>query len=716
MTGLTPQGSIGTNNAANTVHASNAGVVVQAHTATVTAALTTNRVPQQLPGLSASRVVDRIYEVQRLTDALLLPPGDPGSRATSVAVLIGPGGCGKSTVALRWGRAHTDRFPDGQLYTDLAAVGSGPGAVNETLGWWLMDLGVDLAAIPPGAVARAALLRTLVHGKALLAVIDGADSATDIRPLLLASEASATVITSRVELVDVVAAGAEPIRVPALPTAAAVELLRGRAGDRADSDRCALDTLVRACGGHAATISLAAALLALHPHWPVAQLLRTVLTPDQSPTAVTRAWEAMLMAVTDDLPDAARDLFGLIGRLPRPTEATSIVLGVDAAAALLDCPPDTDTIRDALACLVEHGLMHESATPGRYAVPAMALQRPDDLVRAPDESAAANALQRLAEHCLVEIARAVETIEPEKARHTGLDSASLTRFADAPSAVEWVRAELPLLLAVFRECQQRGWDELVVRQGDVFWPVLRHLGEHDLQLQTQTAATSAAEHSGHPYLSLPRSRAGWALIHLDRPHEAVDWCTRGLDAASLCPRPHFAAAAALSTRSSAYAALGRYELALRDIDQAMAEDWHDGSPSWVRGLRERRKAHYLLALGRHEQALRVSQDAIAHTAPDQRRPVETARAWYSDGEIRAMLGLYTGAVDSFTRALDLLGRHPRPLHQAQTHQHLAAAYAHLGMPTEAAHHTDRARAIYRDAGRADQAEGLEPPAPQPKNS
>nr|BFF26513.1 hypothetical protein GCM10025732_44780 [Glycomyces mayteni] len=135
-------------------------------------------VPRQLPAASA-HFTGRATELDAL-DGLLADGGE------AVAVLSGPGGIGKTALALHWAHRVAAKFPDGQIHLDLrgfdpAAAPMDPG---EALHAVLDALGVPAGHLPEGADARSALLRSTLADKRVLMVLDNARDAAQVRPLL----------------------------------------------------------------------------------------------------------------------------------------------------------------------------------------------------------------------------------------------------------------------------------------------------------------------------------------------------------------------------------------------------------------------------------------------------------------------------------------------------------------------------------------------------
>ncbi len=120
----------------NTVSGSVHGNVVQAGsigTLNIHSGPPGNLVPQQLP--PAPRVF--VSRVDELTE---LDRWRTGEDRQLLVVVSGPGGVGKTSLALRWLHDTRDEFPDGQLYVDLGAHADAA-QPDEVLEWFLGALG-----------------------------------------------------------------------------------------------------------------------------------------------------------------------------------------------------------------------------------------------------------------------------------------------------------------------------------------------------------------------------------------------------------------------------------------------------------------------------------------------------------------------------------------------------------------------------------------------
>jgi DNA-binding SARP family transcriptional activator/Tfp pilus assembly protein PilF len=193
------------------------------------------------------------------------------SSDTSPAVLVGPGGVGKSALAVAAGHRLAADFPDGQLYANLAGSQGDGADPHAVIGRFLRATGVPGTALPRDRDELVALYRSHFAARRVLLVLDDAGSEDQVRPLLLAADGCRTVITSRHQL-GALAASAR-WRVPVLADGDAVRLLAATAGPaRVAAEPGTAAEIVRLCGGLPLAVSVAAARVAARPHWTLGEL------------------------------------------------------------------------------------------------------------------------------------------------------------------------------------------------------------------------------------------------------------------------------------------------------------------------------------------------------------------------------------------------------------------------------------------------------------
>ncbi|MBK3581257.1 tetratricopeptide repeat protein, partial [Streptomyces sp. MBT65] len=143
----------------------------------------------------------RADTLHALRDTLAHPSTEPDSlsRPHPLAVISGTAGVGKSALALHAAHALRIRFPDGQLYVNLhgATPGMTPLTSGQALHALLRDLGAEPRHIPEHPDAASALLRSLLAPTRTLLVLDDAENAAQVRPLLPAGTGCAVIVTSR---------------------------------------------------------------------------------------------------------------------------------------------------------------------------------------------------------------------------------------------------------------------------------------------------------------------------------------------------------------------------------------------------------------------------------------------------------------------------------------------------------------------------------------
>lgn len=421
--------------------------------------------PAQLPATVAD-FTGRAAVVRELGEQLA--EASRGSGVMAVSAVAGIGGVGKTTLAVHVAHAARESFPDGQLYVDLQGTEARPAEPEAVLGAFLRALGVPNPAIPDSLAERAALYRSTLDGRRVLALLDNAYDAAQIRQLLPGTPGCAALVTSRVRMVDL--AGAHLVDLDVMSPEEALRLFIRIVGEeRVTSERQAALDVVGACGFLPLAIRIAASRLAARRTWTVSVLAHK-LADHRRRLDELRAGDLAVKAT-----------FALgYGQLS-PTQARAFRLlslpegpdiSLDAAAAVLDL--DRYEAEELLEALVDISLI-ESAAPARY--------RFHDLLRLyarecaeRDETAEARceALSRLLDFYLSSAARAYALENPGDRVLDHLAPAVWPglAFTNREESLEWLFSEAQSLLAAVQQaagggCEgplRRGVDLLLAAQ------------------------------------------------------------------------------------------------------------------------------------------------------------------------------------------------------------------------------------------------------------
>lgn len=643
-------------------------------------------VPRQLP-FPPPWLVGRERETAVLTETLG-PLADPAS----VVVIEGPGGVGKSTLALHWAHHHLNRFPDGQLYTDLGGFDrpAEPPSALSVLHSFLGAFGVAPAALPTDERSASALYRSVLAGKRTLIVLDNAADLAQVAPLLPGTRTCAVLVTSRTNLAGLRLRGATSLRLDALSKPEARDLLAHQVGaDRVLAEPEAVDLLLAHAAGLPLAVSLIAARSASRPDLPLA------VTAEE-----LRGFGNRLDAF--DAGDGSADLrtvlswsyrglgldeaggFRLLGLLPRPE--------FDEAAVASLLALSTARTTALLRSLDLKSLLHQHL-PKRYRMHDLVHRYAGELAERIDPTAELiSAKRRAVDFYLHSALHADRLLYPHRARlaepvpERGVKA---LEFAGEAAALEWFAAEHRTLsamqrLAAAEDLPERVWwfaralDTYQHRQGLI----------HD-NVETSRLGVEAAERLDSPVMRvLAQRQLGRACTRAGELEEALTWLARAL-----------AGAAGPEEQAHTHHDLARAHARRADHENTL---WHaeQALDLYRRAGNQVGEAHALNVVARQyaEQGEygRAREYATTALSLHERHGNGSGVAVTLDnlGSIAGGAGLPREAERSYLRALELSLRQDNRFFAAEVTEHLAEIQFSSGKLHEAAEYFKRTYEFY----------------------
>ncbi|MEU4890873.1 BTAD domain-containing putative transcriptional regulator [Streptomyces sp. NPDC044780] len=644
--------------------------------------------PAQLPA-TVSDFTGRTAFVHELSDQLATAEG----RVMAVSAVAGIGGVGKTTLAVHVAHAARHHFPDGQLYVDLQGAGPVPAEPEAVLGAFLRALGIPDSSIPDGVDERAALYRSTLDGRRVLALLDNARDAAQVRPLLPGTEGCAALVTSRTRMVDLESAQLVDLDVMS-PDEALVLFTRIVGAERVDAEREAAMDVVAACGFLPLAIRIAASRLAARRTWTVAALAHR-LGNERRRLDELRAGDLAVKA-TFELgygqlePQQAR-AFRLLGLADGPD------ISLAAAAVLLDM--ETFAAEELLESLVDTSLL-ESAAPGRYRYHDLVRLYARDCAERDQRSAERDAaLARLLDFYLATTAQvyAVERPGDRLVDHLApTDHPGLT-FPNQNAALDWLFSEADCLLACARQ-SARG--ATMGKAADLIGAAtdLAESGANARRYEAVAAAISQAAHEAGDLLAEGRARTflahAYSLAGRYDDAEAQAQSAMALGLATKDPVP----TSRVPNQRGIIFTLHRKlpEEAEACFLQAIDAFREDGNrPGEASALCSLSRVH--LEMHRMQSAVELAQQALG-IFQSLGHILRLANGKYTLGIALTGTGKAVEALEQLTEALALFRQSRQPLWEGMAHQRLAEAHLTMHSPAQAAAHAEQALALRGHGG------------------
>ncbi|MEU5703452.1 NB-ARC domain-containing protein [Streptomyces aurantiacus] len=656
--------------------------------------------PDQVPPLTV-RCVNHAEELSLLDSDLRAVLR--GSSSVGFVVISGIPGVGKTTLACRWADTVRDRFPDGQIFIDYAALRRRAGGdVSAALVMCLRALGVHDTFMPESLEELTAHYRSRTADRRILVVLDDANRPGQVLPLVPKGPGSALLVTSNGKLGELVALdGARPLPLEPLTMADGLRLLAQRCGEEAvEAERGAAERLVEFCAGLPKALHLVAARLLTGKRLTMSRLAEELADETRRLRGLSLRGEHSVSAVLDLTyralpPDAAR-LYRVLGWFPGRTfdaGTAAVAAGLDRAEA------------EALLDVLEESSLVDVTEDDRFRfhdlVRLHARECADDAAEEEPEGGRQAVVERLATHYLALTAFADRAVREDRLRignPTGLlrDAADPFAVEGGPDPLTWLEAERAGILAVLREASGLGLHQHVWQLAEGFTVLFlhrRYLGDWKESLELGAAAAAeavvpAAEARLRSLLSRPLMDLG-----------EYDRARAELEKAVACAEVSAHAALKASVQEFSGRYWDRFDAVRAMAAYRRSVELNIEAGEW-RGVAI---ATYFLgcaqdAAGRHDQALdtlrRAHQDLLARD--DERM---AARALAALGAVHDHKGDPDAAMRVLGEAADALRAEKASHYEAQALVLLADVTERTGGARETVReHLVRAHEIYETGG------------------
>lgn len=616
------------------------------------------RLPQTSPVFTG-----RAWERAELYAAL----AERGTDERVVVCLHGPGGVGKSTLAIQVAHDLDQHFPDGRLYIDLqgSSPGLSPLTTFEILHRCLLGFGLEVAKIPNDEAAATRRYRELSRRRRLLIVLDNAIDTRQVENLVRATRSGGLIITSRMPMglpeTD------QSLRLDVLSPADATSLL-DRITGRAGADWAQFNQIAAYCDHLPLALSIAGQRLAREPDLTVTRLaagladhrdrLNALEVDGVGVRSTIRISYDLIASGSDPVDQLAADVFCVLGLLRVPS------VDVEVISAIL-CEGDHQLAAAALARLARAQLVNPIGD-GRY--------RPHDIIRATatDQARESMTTDRRTEliHRGIAFYAACASLS-ERLLRPGVES-TLTRPAPeemvsanvldlvlrtSDDVEPWLDKNLPHLIAIAETAAESAETaEYAVTIANALSWILRKRGNFHREHALATAAVAATNKMDDP-AALRHSliQLGRVELYLGNYAAGFTHINRVLVSAR-ADGDVFTEISAINDLSLAAIKQGDLPTAKRHLTECI--ELAAQKPGWVRA--QVTALHNLAIvdalLGRRSEAAELLKESLLL------RPTTSERA--GEGSDRVLLGVICcamgkldEAIEQLVEGIDICGRH-----------------------------------------------------------
>ncbi|WP_336211676.1 AfsR/SARP family transcriptional regulator [Nonomuraea sp. LPB2021202275-12-8] len=655
--------------------------------------------PYDIPDFSG-----RTAELERLA----------GEHHGPVVTIDGMAGIGKTTLAVHVAHRLAARYPDGRLFLDLQAhtAGREPIDAAAALEALLRQLGVPADRIPVTLVERSALWRAELADRRVLAVLDNALDADQVRPLLPGHSDTLVLVTSRRRLVAL--DGAQALSVDVMGEQDAAGLFGRIVGERARDEPHAVREVLQLCGHLPLAIRISAARLQHRPRWTVSYLAGRLRDHRRLLDGVSAAFALSY----EHLDEAEQRMFRLLGLAPGRD--------IDPYGAAALAGISEEEAEELLEGLLDAHMLLQ-LEPGRYTF--------HDLLREHARSIAEDdgtlPVLQLLTYYLHRSRAAVDRLFPDSLSHReGIPQPTtpIPPIRDSEQAITWLDAERGNIIAT----AVHGPEICVGMLALALRPYLDRQAHHDDALTLQTLALQRARKLGHDHRDFEvqaLSDLAWTYWRLGEYERAEEHAHLALEA---CEEPYERARALLTLGNVALRRrqdkeAEQYLKQALDLTRIGADTWGEAHVLGILALvldradrPQEARRHLDLALALHRKVGNPAGEAVIlnHLGVVLRHQGELAQArtrheqaaalyrklGNTTDEAAALNGLAEAAddpaqaIEEHTAALalaDLTGARPE---QARAHDGLARAHLALGRPEQACEHGRLALGLYGELG------------------